>query len=91
MPIEEPEPEFSFTVDGELSPELVSAMLAGMTPEGGRVVELDPPQDDAGMHVFVAVAVAVADGGGGGGGDLSHEDRVSVYNLLPTYQRGTEQ
>jgi hypothetical protein len=82
MPIEEPEPEFSFTVDGELSHELVSAMLAAVTPEGGRVVELDPPQDDASMHVFVAVA---------DGGELSHEDRVSVYNLLLAHQRGSEQ
>ncbi|MBR7825783.1 hypothetical protein KDK95_05645 [Actinospica sp. MGRD01-02] len=82
MPIEEPEPEFSFIVDGELSPELVSTMLAAMVPEGGRVVELDPPEDDAGMHVFVAVAE---------GGELSHEDRVSVYNLLLAHQHGSEQ
>jgi hypothetical protein len=34
------------------------------------------------MHVFVAVA---------DGGELSHEDRVSVYNLLLAHQRGSEQ
>lgn len=82
MPIEEPEPELSFTVDGELSLELVSAMLAAMTPEGGRVVELDPLADDSGMHVFVAVA---------DGGELNHENRVSVYNFLLAQQRGSEQ
>ena len=82
MPIEEPEPEFSFTVDGELSLELVSAMLAAMTPEGGRVVELDPLQDDSGMHVLAAVA---------DGGELSHEDRVSVYNFLLAHQHRSEQ
>lgn len=82
MSADEPEPELSFTIGGELSPELVRAMLGTMTPDGGRVVELDPPGNGSGTHVFVAVS---------GDSELSHEDRVGIYNFLLARQDGGEQ